>query len=402
MRAIEKVVAGIIEEVNRGGDRALARCTMNYDRVRVPPDGMEATDGEIAAAVSATGRDFASLMRRVARNIAAYHRPQLPRNATFKNLHGARVGWRYVPVGRVGVYLPAGRAPLVSTALMTIVPARVAGVGEIIVATPPRRDGSLNPFMLAACRILGADRIFRVGGAQAVAAMALGTERIPRVDLIVGPGNAYVTEAKRQLYGKVGIDMTAGPSEVAIVADGSADAAIIASDLLAQAEHDPMSLAVLFTTSLALLRAVKRQLAAQSAGSKKSVGTVKLVKCGSLADAVAEVNRMAPEHLELMTESPDALVPRIRNAGAIFAGRFSATALGDYVAGPSHVLPTAGSARFSSVLSVDTFFKRISYVKYDRKSAMKAVPQAERLAALEGLQAHARALRARLDTTEAS
>ncbi|MCX6353334.1 MAG: histidinol dehydrogenase [Candidatus Aureabacteria bacterium] len=397
MNAVEKIVSEIIEKVRRQGDRALVSLSMKYDHVRLPRGGIRVPRSEIASAVQCAGIDFARLIRTVARNIAAYHRAQLPRDRAFKNMHGARVGWRYVPVERVGVYLPAGKAPLVSTALMTIVPAKVAGVCDITVASPPQRDGRINPFVLAACHLLGADRIVRVGGAQAIAAMALGTKSIPRVDLIVGPGNVYVTEAKRQLYGRVGIDMTAGPSEVAIVADESAPPGLVAADLLSQAEHDRLSVAILFTTSARLIRRVKEEITKQSRQSNESVSGVRYVKCKNIGDAAESINRMAPEHLQIMTVDPGAFAARVRNAGAIFAGSFSATAFGDYVAGPSHVLPTGGTARFFSALSVETFLKRISCIRYNRNSAAKAIPLAEKLAQIEGLQAHARALRLRVE-----
>jgi len=396
MIAVEKIVSRIIEQVRLQGDRALVSLSMKYDRVRLPRGGIRVPPSEIASAVQCAGIDFARLIRSVARNIAAYHRAQLPRDRAFKNMHGARVGWRYVPVERVGVYLPAGKAPLVSTALMTIVPAKVAGVRDITVASPPQRDGGINPFVLAACHLLGADRIVRVGGAQAIAAMALGTKSIPRVDLIVGPGNVYVTEAKRQLYGRVGIDMTAGPSEVAIVADGSAPPDLVAADLLSQAEHDRLSVAILFTTSARLIRRVQEEIRKQSQRSNESVSGVRYVRCRNIGEATELINRMAPEHLQIMTVNPGAIAARVRNAGAIFAGPFSATAFGDYVAGPSHVLPTGGTARFFSALSVETFLKRISCIRYNKNSAAKAIPLAERLAQIEGLRAHARALRLRV------
>lgn len=400
--AVAQTVAGIIAQVRRGGDRALLRLTRRYDRARVGRDALIVKRGEIAAARRMTGPGFARLVQRVARNIAAYHRRQIPRPEMFRNVHGAQVGWIWAPVDRVGVYIPAGTAPLVSTALMTIVPARVAGVGKIVVATPPRRDGSVDPHLLAACDELGADLIVRAGGAQAVAALAFGTRRIPRVDLIVGPGNIYVTEAKRQLYGEVGIDMTAGPSEVAIIADRNADASFIAADLLSQAEHDPLSAAVLFTPSAALAARVRKEVRAQAkalprvaALLAKGGAGIRIVRCRNLADAVVRANRMAPEHLEIVTAKPRKVLSSVRHAGAVFLGPHSPTALGDYVAGPSHVLPTGRAARFAQVLSVETFLRRISCVRYDRTSVRKAAPAAERLAEIEGLSAHRRALRMR-------
>lgn len=407
MSTLEKKVAKIIEGVKRDGDRALLRFTRDFDRVRIDRGAIRVTGGEIRAAIKETKADFTALIKEIAGNIASYHRKQKATARFFRNIHGAEVGWLYLPVERVGVYLPAGTAPLVSTALMTIVPARVAGVREIVVATPPGKNGKINPFLLAACRELGADCIVRVGGAQAIAAMAFGTRSVPRVDLIVGPGNMYVTEAKRQLYGKVGIDMAAGPSEVAIIADHNADPAFIAADLLAQAEHDTLSAAVLFTTSARLIREVRKEIKNQlrSLGRKEILsGTLqrglRLVKCRNLGDATAKVNRMAPEHLEIVVDDPGEILSAICNAGAIFIGAYSPTALGDYVAGPSHVLPTGGTARHSSVLSVDTFLKRVSVVEYGRTSLKIASPAAERLAMLEGLGAHARSIRIRRESEQ--
>ena len=271
-----------------------------------------------------------------------------------------------------------------------------------VVATPPRRDGSVDPHLLAACRELGADLVVRAGGAQAIAALAFGTRSVPRVDLIVGPGNVYVTEAKRQLYGKVGIDMTAGPSEVAVIADGRADAKFIAADLLSQAEHDPLSTAVLLTPSARLAAQVRKQLRVQARALPRIASLpggratgIRIKKCRSIADAVARSNLMAPEHLEIVTADPRKVLQKVRHAGAVFLGPHTPTALGDYVAGPSHVLPTGRTARFAQVLSVDTFLRRISCVRYDRRSVRRAAAAAERLAEIEGLEAHRRAVRMR-------
>jgi len=404
MSALEKKVARIIEQVRREGDRALVRFTRDYDHVRIRQGGIRVTTEEIRAALKETGAGFTRFVRRIGRNIASYHGKQASAARFFKNIHGAQVGWIYRPVEKVGVYLPAGTAPLVSTSLMTIVPAKVAGVREIVVATPPGKNGRINPFLLAACHEMGANCIVRIGGAQAIAAMAFGTRSVPKVDMIVGPGNRYVTEAKRQLYGKVGIDMTAGPSEVAIIADRTAHPSFIAADLLAQAEHDPLSTAVLLTPSVRLLRGVRREIQNQLQSLErkeilsKAMGRgLKLIKCRSLGDAVARVNLMAPEHLEIIVGDPGKILMGIRHAGAIFVGAYSPAALGDYVAGPSHVLPTGGTARYFSVLSLDTFLKRVSVVRYGRSSFKKASRPTERLAMLEGLGAHARSIRLRLE-----
>lgn len=402
MNRVEGIVSRIIDQVRRGGDTSLVRLTLKYDGVRLGRGKIRVGKQEVKQSTRLAGSRFDRLVRSTARNIKLYHRKQMPRSKTFKNSHGASVGWLYRPVDRAGVYIPGGTAPLVSTALMTIVPARVAGVGEIVVCTPPGKDGEINPYILAACNLLGADTICRVGGAQAIAAMAFGTKSVPKVDTIVGPGNIYVTEAKRQLYGRVGIDMTAGPSEVVIIADGSADPAIIAVDLLSQAEHDIRSRAVLLATSKRLIDEVRGEMQRQLKKLPRRPLVLKairrgleLIRCRSLSEAVVMANRIAPEHLEIMTGNPEGLVQSIRNAGAIFVGTFSATALGDYVAGPSHVLPTGGTARYFSALSVNTFLKQMSYIKYDLPSIGKAAAAAERLAELEGLEAHAEAVRMR-------
>ncbi len=403
MGALEKKVARIIEQVGRDGDRAILRLTKRFDRASIALSRIRVSEAEMQKALRETGRGFARFIGSVARNIAAYHRRQLPRKKVFTNSHGATVGWFYIPVDRVGVYLPGGTAPLISTALATIVPAKIAGVDQIVAATPPDKNGEINPFILATCHLLGADVVIRAGGAQAIAAMALGTQRVPKVDVIVGPGNRYVTEAKRQLYGKVGIDMTAGPSEVAIVADLTVDPSFIAADLLAQAEH-ANGIAVLFSPSGRLIADVRKEFLKQlMLLNKREIlppttrKAVRFVKCRNLEDAVWRVNRMAPEHLEILTAEPDKLLPLVRNAGAVFAGRFTATALGDYVAGPSHVLPTGGTSRFFSVLAVDNFFRRVSYTRYSAAAARKACKAVERLATLEGLGAHARSVRIRLE-----
>lgn len=402
MDKLEKTVAEIIGSVKAGGNATLLRLTAKYDGVRLDRGRIRVPKVEIDRAVTRGGARFKKILKDAAGNVELYHRRQMPRRELFRNRHGASVGWFYRPIERVGIYVPGGTAPLVSTALMTIIPARVAGVGSIVVCTPPGRGGEVNPFILAACRLLGADTVCRVGGAQAIAAMAFGTRSVPKVDLIAGPGNVYVTEAKRQLYGRVGIDMTAGPSEVAIIADAGAPAGYIAADLLSQAEHDPKSRALLLSTSSRLIEKVRSEINHRLATPpvKRPAGAgirrrLKFVKCRSISDAVARANRIAPEHLEIFTAKPREPVVSVVNAGAVFIGPYSATAIGDYTAGPSHVLPTAGTSRFFSVLSVDTFLKRISYIEYDRASLKRAAAAAEGLAELEGLEAHAESIRVR-------
>lgn len=402
MNKLEKSVGEIIARVRRGGDRALVAFTKQFDRVQLDPKKLRVAAWEYDHAIRRAGLEFIELFCNVAKNIEEYHRLQLPSDCSFKNAHGARVGWIFKPVERVGIYIPGGTAPLISTVLMTVIPAQVAGVSEIVVCTPPQKNGRVNPHILAACSLRKVKAVYRVGGAQAVAAMAYGTKSVPQVDLIAGPGNAYVTEAKRQLYGVTGIDMTAGPSEVAIIADKSANPEYIAADLLSQAEHDPRSRAALFSSTASLLEKVRAEITRQVASlprkaiiARAAKRGITLVKCKSLVDAIKRVNELAPEHLEIVTRAPQAVASSITNAGAIFVGPNSATALGDYVAGPSHVLPTGGAARFSSVLSVDTFLKRVGYIHYGKRALAKAASQVEALARLEGLEAHARAVHLR-------
>jgi histidinol dehydrogenase len=327
----------------------------------------------------------------------------MPRAWSMTDACGSRMGQEVRPLDRVGIYVPGGRAAYPSTVLMTAVPARVAGVREIVLVSPPSPDGSVNPAVLAAARIAGVTEAFCVGGAQAVAALAYGTETIRRVDKIVGPGNIYVALAKSRVFGDVGIDMLAGPSEVVVIADADADPAFVAADLLAQAEHDPMARSVLLTPSAALLDAVEqetvRQLAAlprrEIAASALDANGA-LVLTGSLAEAVDVANRLAPEHLELAVAEPEALLPRVRSAGAVFLGRHTPEVVGDYVAGPNHVLPTGGTARFASALSTEDFVKRLSVIQYSTRGLVEAWPHLAELSRVEGLQAHGEAARVRI------
>jgi histidinol dehydrogenase len=335
------------------------------------------------------------------RNVKRYQKDLLLKD--WIKLYGkVRLGSLVRPLERVGVYIPGGTAPLVSTVIMTVVPAKVAGVKEIIVTTPPNREGIVNPYILAACEQTGVDRVYKVGGAQAIAALAYGTETIPKVDKIVGPGNIFVASAKRQVYGFVGIDMVAGPSEVLIIADDSADPKFVAADLLAQAEHDILARTFLVTPSSALAKNVQREIDFQikrlsrNSTAKKSMrhqGFVVLVK--HLDEAVEIANQIAPEHAELICRKPLTLVKKIQSAGAIFVGNSTPEPVGDYVAGPSHVLPTGGTARFFSPLSSREFLKSISYLQYDRKSLLKELPVIQKIANIEGLDAHRKSAEAR-------
>jgi histidinol dehydrogenase len=398
-----RIAADILADVQARGDAALVDYTRRFDApdmtaalLRVPPEAF-------AAARAAVSPGFLAAVELAAANLRDFHARQL-RQDWFCPRPGGWVGQRYTPLDRVGLYVPGGQAVLPSTLLHTAVPAQVAGVAQIAVCTPPRRDASGEIHVLAAAAVLGLDEVYLVGGAQAVAAMACGTATIPRVDLIAGPGNPYVNHAKRLVYGLVGIDSLAGPSEIVIVADAGAAPAQVAADMLSQAEHSADARAILLTTSRALADAVgvelDRQLtslptAANARAALEAVGGMVLV--ADLDQACALVNQCAPEHLELLVGEPMGLLSNIRHAGAIFLGENSPEPLGDYVAGPSHVLPTGGTARFASPLGVETFVKRSSLIAYGRETLAAEAEAILTLARAEGLEAHARSVEARLD-----
>lgn len=396
-------VAGILSAVRDGGDDAVIALTEKFDRVRLTPATLKVSAAEVEAAVAACSPETLAALELAAGRITDYHRRQMPEGLDYVDDAGLRLGYRWTAVAAAGLYVPGGLAAYPSSVLMNAIPARVAGV-ERLVMVVPAPDGVLNPLVLAAARIAGVDEIYRIGGAQAIGALAYGTATIAPVDKIVGPGNAYVAEAKRQVFGIVGIDMIAGPSEILVVADRFNDPAWIAADLLSQAEHDRAAQAVLITDDApfadAVERAVEGHLAtlprADIAGASwRDFGAVVVVE--TLGDAPALVDRIAPEHLELATEDADALSRRIRNAGAIFIGRFTPEAVGDYVAGPNHVLPTSGSARFSSGLGVLDFLKRTSLVGADAAGLAAVGPAALTLARAEGLDAHALSVAIRLN-----
>jgi histidinol dehydrogenase len=400
---VRQKAAEIVSDVRRRGDAALLEYTARFDAVDLAAEDLLVTRREIDAAVAAVPKDVLSAMERAAQNIRAYHLRQV-QHSWLDMGEGRALGQKITPLGRVGVYVPGGRAAYPSSVLMNVLPARVAGVGEIIMATPPMRDGGVYANTLAAAKIAGVDRIYRMGGAQAVAALAFGTRTVPSVDKITGPGNIWVTAAKREVFGWCGIDMTAGPSEVLIVADAEADARYVAADMLAQAEHDPMASAMLVTDSRALAERVVAELERQlpklgrreiAGQSLREYGAVMVAD--SLADAVNLANELAPEHLELMVAEPLAWLGSVRNAGAIFLGASSPEPLGDYMAGPNHVLPTGGTARFFSPLSVDDFVKKSSVVYYSRDMLKDIHKDIEIFAASEGLDAHARAAAIRFE-----
>ena len=399
---VNDVVSDIIGDVRARGDAAVVDYTRKFDRLDVS-GGLRIDPELIAAAREACKADEIAALEFAAARIRAFHEHQLPQGFSFTDAEGVRLGARWTPVSAAGIYVPGGTAAYPSSVLMNAVPANVAGVSRIVMVVPTP-DGVVNPLVLAAADLSGVDEIYRIGGAQAVAALAYGTGTIVPVDKITGPGNAYVAEAKRQVFGVVGIDMIAGPSEILVVADAENDPDWIAADLLSQAEHDASSQSVLITNSGALADAVaeaaERQLRslARSDIARRSWdthGAIILVR--SLEDAVSLVDRIAPEHLELAVAAPDALAEKVTHAGAIFLGRHTPEAIGDYVAGPNHVLPTARSARFSSGLGVIDFMKRTTLVSCDAESLARIGPAAVTLAGAEGLDAHALSLSVRLD-----
>ncbi|MBI3456689.1 MAG: histidinol dehydrogenase [Candidatus Rokubacteria bacterium] len=398
-------VAAIVDEVRRQGDAALYEFTKRFDGVELGPADLPVSAAEWAAAV--VPADLAAALAEAARRIEGFHRHQLPRSWWVRDEHGSFLGQQVTPIERVGCYVPGGSAAYPSTVLMNLIPARVAGVCELVVVSPPGPDGRLNPTVLAAARLAGATEAYKVGGAQAIAALAYGTETIRRVDKIVGPGNIYVALAKRLVFGEVGIDLLAGPSEVVVVADGTADPRHVAADLLAQAEHDPMARAVCLTDVPGLAEAVCAEVARQcprlgrAAIAEAAVrvhGAVVVTR--DLGEAVQIANRLAPEHLELAVADPFGWLPAVRHAGAIFLGPHTPEVVGDYLAGPNHVLPTGGTARFASGLSVEEFVKRSSLIHYSRAGLRAAWPHLARLAAAEGLTAHGEAARLRVGPPE--
>ncbi len=397
------VVANILADVRARGDEALLEYTERFDRLRLAPEALRFTAGEIAAAAGRIGAEVRSALETAHARIRAHHEKQKPQDHVYEDALGVTLGTLWTPVDAVGIYVPGGLAAYPSSVLMNAVPARVAGV-ERIAMTVPTPDGEVNDAVLAAAHIAGITEIYRIGGAQAIGALAYGTATIPPVAKIVGPGNAFVAAAKRQVFGVVGIDMIAGPSEVLIIADASANPAWVAADLLAQAEHGGGAQSILVTTDPALAdateREVRRQVAllprAQIAGEGwDELGAV--ITVASLDEAVGLANRIASEHVELALDDPMALLPGIRNAGAIFLGHHTPEAIGDYVGGTNHVLPTARSARFASGLGVLDFMKRTSVLGCDPSSLAALAPAAETLAATEGLDAHGRSVAIRLN-----
>ncbi len=394
-------VSKIVEDVRRNGDRALFKYTKKFDELVLSKENVTVSPAEIKLARRDVSKEVKSYLRIAAKRIREYQKSRLPRENTFEDSLGNRLGWVVRPIERVGIYVPGGKASYPSTVLMTAIPARVAGVERISLVTPCPR-GEVNPAVLFAASLAGVDSIHKVGGAQAIAALAYGTESIPRVDKVVGPGNIYVTIAKKLVFGDVDIDMVAGPSEVLIISDGSLPAEWVAADLLAQAEHDELAVPILVTNSIRFANEVNRQVSLRlkalrrKAIAKKAIdGQGKIFVVESLEDAARLANMIAPEHLELCVRSPRAVLKMIKNAGAIFLGSMSTEAFGDYVAGPSHVLPTGGAARFSSPLSVYDFLKMPSLISISKRGFKKLCNPVAGLAECEGLEAHAMSVRVR-------
>lgn len=399
---IINIVADILETVKKSGDKALKEYSKKFDNADI--ENIRVLDDEITTAYDVVDEELLLTIRKSKQNIWSFHEKQLQNSWISAKEDGTMLGQLVRPIEKVGLYVPGGTAPLISSVLMTAVPAKVAGVSKIIMCTPPSKDGSVNPAILVAAREAGIDQVYRVGGAQAIAAMAYGTESIPSVDKICGPGNVFVSTAKRLIFGDCDIDMFAGPSEILVIADSTAKPEYVAADLLSQAEHDKLASSVLITNDESLVINVniqiEKQLAKLSRGSiiKKSLedyGFAVLV--GSIEKAIEVSNNIAPEHLELCIDEPMTMLGLIKNAGAIFVGNYSPEPLGDYMAGPSHVLPTSGTARFSSPVNVDQFIKKSSLIYYNRQALQETSKDIVRFAEAELLDAHANAIKVRFD-----
>ena len=392
---VEAVVTEIIENVKKNGDKALLEYCRRFDHAQLST--LQVSAEEIEEAMAEVSPDLIEVMKKAAANIRKFHEKQVRNSFIINDEDGIVVGQKIIPIDRAGLYVPGGTAAYPSTVLMDSIPAKIAGCREVVITTPPNAEGKVNPVILAAAKIAGVDRIFKVGGAQAIAALAYGTESIPRVDKIVGPGNAFVAEAKKQVFGKVSIDMIAGPSEILIVADKGTDPRVAAADMLSQAEHDKMASAVLVTDSYKLAEEVRDQLEKQipqllrSEIARASIdNNGKIIVADTLDAAIEIANEIAPEHLELCVDCPFDYLDKIRHAGSVFMGRNCPEALGDYFAGPNHTLPTGGTAKFSSPLSVDDFIKKMQYTYYTRSALGKAATDVAKFAEAEGLTAHAK------------
>ena len=392
---VTDIVTEIINDVRKNGDSALFAYAKKFDNVTL--SSLEVTSDEIQAAMEETEPSFLEILKEAAANIRSFHQQQVRTSFILTEKPGVVMGQKVMPIEKVGLYVPGGTAAYPSTVLMDAIPAKIAGCKEIVIVTPPGKDGKVPAAILAAANIAGVDRIFKMGGAQAVAALAYGTQTVPKVDKIVGPGNAYVAEAKRQVFGLVAIDMIAGPSEILIIADGTCNPRFVAADLLSQAEHDKNASAVLVTDSLSLAEAVQQEVEHQlSQLPREEIARAsieqngKIIVTADIPSAIGIANELAPEHLELCMDNPFDYLDAITNAGSIFLGKHCPEALGDYMAGPNHTLPTSGTARFSSPLSVDDFVKKSQYTYFTRDALEKVAGSVAAFAEKEGLQAHAR------------
>ena len=401
---VVSIVQGVLDDIKENGDEAVLKYTKKFDGADLTPDTMRVTKDEIDSAINEIEPDLLRIIKKAAENIRAFHEKQREEGFMMDTAKGSKIGVRVRPLATAGVYVPGGTAPLPSTVLMDVIPASVAGVKRIVFCTPPRKDGTIAPVILAAASIAGATEIYKVGGSQAIAAMAYGTETIPRVDKICGPGNIFVNTAKRLVYGQVDIDMFAGPSEILIIADKTADAEFVAADMLSQAEHDKIASAIVLTDDRELankvLESVDRRSdeAARKEILESSLQTYcAIIVCDDLDTAVAFSEEIAPEHLELCVEDPEKMLDKINNAGAVFLGNYSPEPLGDYFAGPNHTLPTSGTSRFFSPLNTGDFYKKMSVINYNEESLKEVYEDVAKFADSEGLTCHAESLRTRFN-----
>lgn len=399
---VADIVTNIIENVKQNGDKALFEYAEKFDKAKL--SSLEVTEEEIEEAFNKVEPKFIEIIKTAAQNIRNFHEKQVRNSFIINEQEGIVTGQKVTPIEKVGLYVPGGTAAYPSTVLMDSIPAKIAGCSEICIATPPSADGKVNPVILAAAKIAGVDRIFKMGGAQAIAALAYGTQTVPKVDKIVGPGNAFVAEAKRQVFGRVSIDMIAGPSEILVIADGKSNPKFVAADLLSQAEHDKMASAVLVTDSMELAVKVQAEIENQlKALPREEIARTsidnngKIIVADNIADVIDVSNEIAPEHLELCVDNPFDYLDKIKNAGSIFMGRYCPEALGDYYAGANHTLPTSGTARFSSPLSVDDFVKKSQYTYYTKDALKKVAEDVAFFAEKEGLTAHARSATIRFE-----
>lgn len=399
---VEQIVADIIYEVRKNGDEALFKYCEKFDKAKL--NSLAVTDEEIAEAVKTIEPKFLEILKKAAQNIRKFHEKQVRNSFIINDEDGVVTGQKVIPIDRAGLYVPGGTAAYPSTVLMDSIPAKIAGCKEVVMVTPPNSEGKVNPVILAAAYVAGVDKIFKVGGAQAIAALAYGTQSIPKVDKIVGPGNAFVAEAKKQVFGMVSIDMIAGPSEILVVADKTCNPKYVAADLLSQAEHDKMASAVLVTDSYELATAVRNEIEKQipllerAKIARASIdNNGKIIVADTLNAAIDIANEIAPEHLELCVDNPFDYLDKIRHAGSIFMGKNCPEALGDYFAGPNHTLPTSGTAKFSSPLSVDDFVKKTQYTYYTKNALEKVARDVEYFAKKEGLTAHAKSAVIRIE-----